>query len=273
MIVAQELLGTYETARLQLKSNATHGLVSWGPRRRARYCQRRRRVSAETLASAEFVTVTNADCALYIYTSGTTGLPKAAKVSHQRLLTWSAWFAGMMDTGPAIASTIAFPCIAASGGVVATGAVLFNGGSVAIREKFSASRILGRCLAVRLHVVSIHRRALPLSGAQPGASARTNASAADVLRQRARAEVWTAFQERFRIPRIIEFYAATEGNVTMFNVEGASPAPSGAFPRFSHTAPNRPGEIRRESWRTGSDEQGFCTRCERDKLAKHWADF
>ena len=38
--------------------------------------------------------------ALYIYTSGTTGLPKAATVSHFRLMQWSHWFAGMMDVRP-----------------------------------------------------------------------------------------------------------------------------------------------------------------------------
>ena len=34
------------------------------------------------------------DRALYIYTSGTTGLPKAANISHARVMQWSHWFAG-----------------------------------------------------------------------------------------------------------------------------------------------------------------------------------
>ena len=38
--------------------------------------------------------------ALYIYTSGTTGLPKAAKVTHYRVMRWSQWFAGLLDTTP-----------------------------------------------------------------------------------------------------------------------------------------------------------------------------
>jgi len=49
--------------------------------------------------------------ALYIYTSGTTGLPKAAKVSHYRLMQWSHWFAGMLDTQPIDRMFIACRCI------------------------------------------------------------------------------------------------------------------------------------------------------------------
>src|SRR5262249_34132169 len=44
--------------------------------------------------------VTIDDGALYIYTSGTTGLPKAARVSHARVMQWSHWFAGLMDARP-----------------------------------------------------------------------------------------------------------------------------------------------------------------------------
>ena len=35
-----------------------------------------------------------------------------------------------------------------------------------------------------------------------------------------RADVWQKFQNRFAIPKILEFYAATEGNVSLYNVEG-----------------------------------------------------
>ena len=35
-----------------------------------------------------------------------------------------------------------------------------------------------------------------------------------------RPEVWRPFQERFRIPQIVEFYGATEGNVAIMNFDG-----------------------------------------------------
>ena len=33
-------------------------------------------------------------------------------------------------------------------------------------------------------------------------------------------DVWEAFQARFSVPQILEFYAATEGNFSLYNVEG-----------------------------------------------------
>ena len=43
--------------------------------------------------------------------------------------------------------------------------------------------------------------------------------------------MWNGFKERFRIPRILEFYAATEGNVSLVNVEGM-PGAIGRIPPF-----------------------------------------
>ena len=43
--------------------------------------------------------------------------------------------------------------------------------------------------------------------------------------------MWEEFQRRFRIPQILEFYAATEANVSLFNVEG-KPGVIGRMPPF-----------------------------------------
>ena len=96
------------------------------------------KLSGGRLTEAERRCVTIADPALHIYTSGTTGLPKAAHVSHHRLMQWSFWFAGLMNTGPDDRMYDCLPLYHSVGGVVATGAVLVRGGSVVIRDKFSA---------------------------------------------------------------------------------------------------------------------------------------
>jgi fatty-acyl-CoA synthase len=46
-----------------------------------------------------------------------------------------------------------------------------------------------------------------------------------------RPDIWREFQSRFAIPLILEFYAATEGNVTLFNLEG-KPGAVGRIPWF-----------------------------------------
>jgi len=92
----------------------------------------------ERLAEPELRRTTIEDRALYIYTSGTTGLPKAASVSHGRLMQWTHWFAGMMDTQATDRMYNCLPMYHSVGGVQAPGAVLVGGGSVVIREKFSA---------------------------------------------------------------------------------------------------------------------------------------
>ena len=85
------------------------------------------------LMTSEYRSLTLADRALYIYTSGTTGLPKAASVSHFRLMQWSHWFAAMLDTRPDDRMYDCLPMYHSVGGVVAIGSVLVNGGSVVLR--------------------------------------------------------------------------------------------------------------------------------------------
>jgi fatty-acyl-CoA synthase len=46
-----------------------------------------------------------------------------------------------------------------------------------------------------------------------------------------RPDVWPQFQSRFAIPSILEFYAATEGNVTLFNFDG-TPGAVGRIPWY-----------------------------------------
>ena len=59
------------------------------------------------------------DPALLIYTSGTTGLPKAAYVSHRRILNWALWFKGFLGNTEADRMYDCLPLYHSVGGVVA----------------------------------------------------------------------------------------------------------------------------------------------------------
>ncbi len=74
-------------------------------------------------------------------------------------------------------------------------------------------------------------------------------------------EVWDGFQDRFRIPRILEFYAATEGGVSLFNVQGKRGA-IGHIPRYlAHRFSPALVRFDFETGEPARDEHGFCIRC------------
>jgi len=190
--------------------------------------------SGEALTLNERRDTTINDRALYIYTSGTTGLPKAANVSHGRVMQWSHWFAGMMDVHQTDRLYNCLPMYHSVGGVQATGAMLAGGGSVAIREKFSASQFWSDIVrwdcTLFQYIGELCRYLLNTSECQLEQQHRIRLACGNGLS----AEVWGAFKDRFHIPRILEFYAATEGNVSLFNVHGKRGAIGQVPPYLTH---------------------------------------
>ena len=173
--------------------------------------------------------VTLADPALLIYTSGTTGLPKAAFVSHHRIMMWTHWFAGLMDASASDRLYNCLPMYHSIGGVVASGAVLLAGGAVIVREKFSATGFwddIGQSGATIFQYIGELCRYLLKSDSQP-----THHRLRLVCGNGLSGDVWEEFRERFAIPQILEFYAATEGNFSLYNVEG-KPGAIGRVPGF-----------------------------------------
>jgi fatty-acyl-CoA synthase len=218
------------------------------------------RYSAERLSTFERRRVTIEDRALYIYTSGTTGLPKAANVSHGRLMQWSHWFAGMMETGPSDRLYNCLPMYHSVGGIVATGAVLAAGGSVMVRENFSASQfwkdvVQWECTLFQ-YIGELCRYLLHTAENPFETKHQIRMCCGNGLRP----DIWNSFKNRFRIPRILEFYAATEGNVSMFNIEG-KPGAIGRIPSYlAHRFPATLVRFDIEKEQPVRNEQGFCVR-------------
>jgi fatty-acyl-CoA synthase len=201
------------------------------------------------------------DRALYIYTSGTTGLPKAANVSHGRVMQWSHWFAGMMEVLPTDRMYNCLPMYHSVGGVQVPGAVLVAGGSVVIREKFSVSHFWSDirrwdCTLFQ-YIGELCRYLLHSAGSAQETEHQIRLACGNGLAP----EVWDAFQDRFRIPRILEFYAATEGSVSLFNVQGKRGAIGHIPPYLAHRFSPALVLFDVETGEPARNAEGFCIRC------------
>ena len=200
------------------------------------------------------------DAALLIYTSGTTGLPKAARVSHYRIMMWSEWFAGIMDTTPDDRLFNCLPMYHSIGGVVAIGAPLVAGASIVVRKSFSASTFwddVAASEATIFQYIGELCRYLSKGASEKPPRHSLRLCCGNGLR----ADLWEDFAARFAIPRIIEFYAATEGSFSLFNLEG-KPGAIGRIPRFmAHRSPVALVRFDVASERPLRDANGFCVRC------------
>jgi fatty-acyl-CoA synthase len=217
--------------------------------------------SGEPLSRYERPPVRIDDLALYIYTSGTTGLPKAARVSHARVMQWSHWFAGMLSAQSNDRMYNCLPMYHSVGGVQAPGAVLVAGGSVVLRDKFSASRFWSDIVrwdcTLFQYIGELCRYLLHAEPCREETMHRIRIACGNGLAP----EIWESFKERFRIPRIVEFYAATEGGVSLFNVQG-KPGAIGHIPAYlAHRFSPALVVFDGESGEPARNQQGFCIPC------------
>jgi fatty-acyl-CoA synthase len=175
--------------------------------------------SDSLLAPDERVALTIDDGALYVYTSGTTGMPKAAKITHSRLQRMIYGFSAVMNATAADRMYQCLPMYHSNGGILAPGAVLTVGGSCFIRERFSTSDfwtdITRHECTLFVYVGELCRYLLNAPPSPIDRAHRIRLCFGNGLRP----DIFTAFRDRFGIPKILEFYAATEGNVALFNLD------------------------------------------------------
>jgi len=265
IIVAAELLGALQSARTSLTGNAKLWLHGEANANFPRLDGDVDAFSGATLADSERRLLTIEDRALFIYTSGTTGLPKAANMNHYRVMLASHAFAGIMDTHASDCMYDCLPMYHTAGGLLATGSVLINGGVVVIREKFSVREFWDDIVRWDCNLVQyIGELCRYLLNSPPHPKEKLHKlrlACGNGLRP----DVWPEFKKRFQIPRIIEFYAATEGNVTIFNFDGKEGA-VGRIPWFlAHRFPTKVVRFDVERQEPVRNEQGFCIECNPDE--------
>ena len=162
---------------------------------------------------------TLSDTAALIYTSGTTGLPKAAIVRHERLFrAGRLWASAALRFVPGDVHYNCLPLYHSNAVMLATGSVVTAGVTMALARRFSVTSFwddIRRYQATSFIYIGEVCRYLINAPASP----RDREHGVRVISGNGlRADVWSAFQARFGIPRISEFYGATEGNCVALNV-------------------------------------------------------
>lgn len=268
VIVGAELIGAYETAEPLL----TEGPQAWvsgrtsSGRERIEYALEQ--FTGDALPKSELPALTIDDPALYIYTSGTTGLPKAAVINHYRVQAIMSGFAALCNSKASDRIYVAQPMYHTAGGVLAPGIALMNGGSCFVREKFSARQFWDDIVA---HDCTMFQYIGELCRYLLNAPTNPNESRHKIRLCNGnglRPDIWMDFKTRFRIPQIIEWYAATEGNVTLFNLDGR-PGAVGRIPKWLEkrfmTKLVR-FDVEAEKVVRGPD--GFCIECAADEVGE-----
>jgi fatty-acyl-CoA synthase len=271
VVLAEDLADVFETAAPHLSRAPKiwiHGGSIGQAGNRTTIDAALARMDGSPLTPAERRGVTINDRALLIYTSGTTGLPKAASISHRRILNWGGWFAGLTDATTEDRLYDCLPLFHSVGGIVAPCSMLSAGASVVFADKFSVSHfwrdIVHWDCTLFQYIGELCRYLVKAPKSEFEGQHRLRLACGNGLR----GDIWQAFQARFAIPQILEFYAATEGNFSLYNVEGRPGAIGRIPPLLAHRFPAAIIRLDAELGLPVRTEDGLCIACARGEVGE-----
>ena len=157
--------------------------------------------------------------AFYIFTSGTTGAPKASVMTHYR---WLRALGGSGGLGLRLRRSDTLYCCLPlyhnSALTVGVSGVLGAGATLALGRSFSASRFWDEVIrydaTAFLYIGEICRYLLNQPEKDTDRHHRVRVIAGNGLQP----DIWDEFTTRFNIPRVFEFYGASEGNTGFVNI-------------------------------------------------------
>ncbi|KAI4464380.1 long-chain fatty acid transport protein [Holotrichia oblita] len=205
------------------------------------------------------------DGLVYIYTSGTTGLPKAAVITNARyifIVVAIHWLAGFKDDDRFYTP---LPLYHTAGGCMSAGQMLLFGSTLITRKKFSASQYFNDCQQYNATIAQYIGEMCRYVLATPPSPNDRNHNLRLIYGNGLRPQIWPDFVKRFNIPKVAEFYGATEGNANIVNVDNTV----GAIGFVSRILPFvYPISIIKVDPETGEpvrDKNGLCVACKADE--------
>eukprot|EP00127_Corallochytrium_limacisporum_P006260 Clim_evm4s224 gene=Clim_evmTU4s224 len=167
---------------------------------------------------SERVSISQNDPYLYIYTSGTTGLPKASLIRNSRFASGAVLFGYMEGVTAEDVFYMVLPMYHSSGGIVGAGNMIYQGCTLALRRRFSASKFFKECAEYGATCIQYLGEFCRYLLAQPERPTDQRHKIKVAFGNGMSPDVWNAFKRRFNIPKIGEWYAATEGAGTVINL-------------------------------------------------------
>ncbi|XP_031838570.1 fatty acid transport protein 1 isoform X2 [Nomia melanderi] len=159
------------------------------------------------------------DKLLYIFTSGTTGLPKAAVITNSRYMFIATGIFMMAQFKSTDRFYTPMPLYHTAAGAMTIGAAVLHGATVVIRKKFSASAYFADCIKYNCTVGQYIGEMCRYILAVPPKPEDKKHNIRLMFGNGLRPQIWPEFVERFNIPRVAEFYGATEGNANIVNTD------------------------------------------------------
>jgi len=174
-------------------------------------------------APTENPTVTSSvlakDKAFYIFTSGTTGMPKASVMTHYR---WLRALGGFGGIGMRLSSDDTLYCCLPlyhnNALTVAVSSVLSAGATLALGKSFSASKFWDEVIAYDATAFVYIGEICGYLLNQPEKDTDCQHKVRVIAGNGLRPGIWDEFTQRFCIPRVCEFYSASESNTAFVNV-------------------------------------------------------
>lgn len=199
------------------------------------------------------------DVFLYVFTSGTSGAPKPALVRHRRFQQAGVLLGELLDIGAEDVIYSPLPLTHGESNLVGFSLALHAGATFASCRRVQADAVvadLHRSQAtVLVYSGELCRQLLRL----PAAANEREHGLRLAVGAGLRGDIWQPFAERFAIPRIVELYGLTEGNVHLLNLAGRPGS-------VGRPLPLRHGDVRLarcdiETGRLERDERGFAIAC------------
>uniref|UniRef100_G1RI79 Long-chain-fatty-acid--CoA ligase n=1 Tax=Nomascus leucogenys TaxID=61853 RepID=G1RI79_NOMLE len=176
------------------------------------------------------------DTCLYIFTSGTTGLPKAARISHLKILQCQGFYQ-LCGVHQEDVIYLALPLYHMSGSLLGVVGCMGIGATVVLKSKFSAGQFWEDCQQHRVTVFQYIGELCRYLVNQPPSKAERGHKVRLAVGSGLRPDTWERFVRRFGPLQVLETYGLTEGNVATINYTGQRGAVGRASWLYKHIFP------------------------------------